>query len=42
MVYALRKPDPLPQTFGYHEVFHAMVIAAALCHYVLVTQLVRS
>ena len=41
VVYALKKPNPLPRTFGYHEVFHAMVIAAALCHYLLVTQLVR-
>ena len=29
VVYALRRPDPLPSVFGYHEVFHALVIAAA-------------
>jgi hemolysin III len=26
-VYALRRPDPAPATFGYHEVFHLLVIA---------------
>jgi hemolysin III len=35
-VYALRRPDPAPAVFGYHEVFHALVIAAAVTHYVAV------
>jgi hemolysin III len=35
-VYALRRPDPAPATFGYHEVFHALVIAAAISHYTVV------
>jgi hemolysin III len=30
-VYALRPPDPVPAIFGYHELFHALVIAAAAC-----------
>ena len=34
VVYALRRPDPWPRTFGFHEVFHAFVIAAALAHFV--------
>jgi hemolysin III len=29
VTYALRRPDPVPSVFGYHEVFHALVIAAA-------------
>jgi hemolysin III len=29
VVYAVRRPDPLPSVFGYHEVFHTLVIAAA-------------
>lgn len=33
VVYALRRPDPFPRTFGYHEVFHAFVIAGSLVHY---------
>jgi len=36
IVYARRSPDPVPAVFGYHEVFHAFVIAAALCHFVVV------
>ena len=35
-VYTLRRPDPVPAVFGYHEVFHALVIAAALSHYAVV------
>jgi hemolysin III len=34
VVYATRRPDPWPLTFGFHEVFHAFVIAAAACHVV--------
>jgi hemolysin III len=31
--YALKRPNPVPGVFGYHEVFHAMVIVAAATHY---------
>ena len=31
--YAARRPDPWPLTFGYHEVFHALTIAATACHF---------
>ncbi|MGI8622812.1 MAG: PAQR family membrane homeostasis protein TrhA [Solirubrobacteraceae bacterium] len=33
VVYARQRPDPWPRTFGFHEVFHAFVIAAAVCHF---------
>jgi hemolysin III len=33
LVYALERPDPFPAVFGYHEVFHALVIAAVVCQY---------
>jgi len=36
VVYALGRPDPVPDVFGYHEVFHAFVIAAAAAHYAVV------
>jgi hemolysin III len=36
VVYALRRPDPLPAVFGYHEVFHALVVVAAVVHYAAV------
>jgi hemolysin III len=41
-VYALRRPDPVPEVFGFHEIFHALVIAAAICHFVVVDAAVRS
>jgi len=31
--YHRRRPDPYPAVFGYHEVFHACVCAAAACQY---------
>ena len=36
VVYARGRPDPSPTVFGYHEVFHALVIAAAACQYAAV------
>jgi hemolysin III len=33
VVYATQRPDPNPAIFGYHEVFHAFVIAAAVLHF---------
>jgi hemolysin III len=34
--YHRRRPDPLPSVFGYHEVFHAYVCAAATCQFVAI------
>jgi hemolysin III len=36
LVYALKRPDPVPTVFGYHEVFHALVIVAAALQYAVV------
>jgi len=36
VVYACRRPDPFPTVFGYHEVFHALVIAAVGLQYAVV------
>jgi hemolysin III len=36
VVYALQRPNPNPRVFGYHEVFHALVIAAAAAHFAAV------
>jgi hemolysin III len=36
VVYAMRRPDPAPTVFGYHEVFHLLVIAAAALQYAVV------
>lgn len=34
LVYGLRRPNPFPTWFGFHEVFHTLTIAAFVCHYV--------
>jgi hemolysin III len=36
VVYARRRPDPWPHVFGYHEIFHAFVVAAVAMHLCLV------
>ncbi len=42
VVYALKRPDPFPSVFGYHEIFHALVIVAAACHFVAVAHAVAA
>lgn len=37
VVYAVKRPDPSPAVFGYHEVFHALVVVAAACHFAVVS-----
>ena len=39
-VLAARRPDPRPELFGYHEIWHAMVLAASALHYVLIWRVV--
>ena len=33
VVYAKQRPDPSPTIFGYHEIFHVLVVAAAVAHF---------
>jgi hemolysin III len=40
IVHAAHKPDPWPETFGYHEIFHVFVILAAVLHYCAIAFLV--
>ncbi len=40
IVYAARRPDPVPAVFGYHEVFHALVVGGAVAHYLAVLAIV--
>ncbi len=37
LVYALRRPDPSPRWFGFHEVFHACTLLAFISHYIAVS-----
>jgi hemolysin III len=41
-VYALKRPDPWPRVFGYHEVFHALVILASVCLFAHVVLVLRA
>ena len=38
LVYALKRPDPVPAVFGYHEVFHLLIILGCACHFVAVAR----
>jgi hemolysin III len=42
IIYATKKPNPSPRWFGFHEVFHAFVVAAFFVHYVGVSLTVYS
>lgn len=36
VIYALKRPNPWPTVFGFHEIFHLFVIGGIACHYVVV------
>lgn len=42
IVYALKRPNPAPKVFGYHEVFHAIVILASVCLWLHVYLVLRA
>jgi hemolysin III len=35
-IFAMGKPDPRPAVFGYHEIWHSMVIGGSACHYAVI------
>jgi hemolysin III len=37
IIYARQRPNPWPHTFGFHEIFHSLVIAAAVLQWVVIT-----
>lgn len=39
-VYAAHRPNPWPATFGYHEVFHGLVVGGVIAHYLAIASLV--
>jgi hemolysin III len=41
ILYGFSWPNPWPRTFGYHEFFHVLTVAAAACHYVAIWMVVR-
>ncbi len=36
VIYATGRPNPSPRVFGYHEIFHVLVICAAAAHYAVI------
>jgi len=36
IIYASERPNPSPRVFGYHEIFHVLVLAAAALHYAVI------
>ena len=40
IVLGSRRPNPFPRVFGYHEVWHVMVVAAAVCHFLAIQSFV--
>jgi hemolysin III len=41
VVYAVKRPDPWPRSFGYHEIFHVLVLLGAALHLAAVLLIVR-
>jgi hemolysin III len=42
VVFASKRPNPRPATFGYHEIWHGFMVAAATCHYAMILLVLRS
>jgi hemolysin III len=40
LAYGMRRPDPWPRVFGFHEVFHACTVAAFACQYIAISLIV--
>lgn len=41
IVYALKRPNPYPKIFGYHEIFHLLVIIGAFFHFLVINKLIK-
>jgi hemolysin III len=35
-IYAIKKPNPFPGIFGFHEIFHLLILCGAVLHYLVV------
>lgn len=42
IIYALKKPNPIPGMFGFHEIFHVLILVGAILHYILVIEAVAA
>jgi hemolysin III len=41
-VLGAKRPDPFPRVFGYHEIWHVMVVAAAVCHFIAIQSVISA
>jgi hemolysin III len=41
-VLGSKRPDPFPRVFGYHEIWHVMVVAAAVCHFIAIQSVITA
>ena len=41
IIYALKRPNPAPLVFGYHEIFHGLVVIAAVLHFFVIYLLIN-
>jgi hemolysin III len=37
VIYGRKRPNPWPKWFGFHEIFHALTVVAAACHFAAIT-----
>lgn len=42
VMYILKKPDPFPGWFGFHEIWHIFVMLGALCHFILISHFIAA
>jgi len=42
VIYAIKKPNPLSGVFGFHEIFHLLILAGAVLHYLMVYTVITS
>jgi hemolysin III len=40
VIYGVQRPDPYPNVFGFHEIFHIFVLAGSSCHFVFMARYV--
>ncbi|TFD28178.1 MULTISPECIES: PAQR family membrane homeostasis protein TrhA [Cryobacterium] len=41
VIYGLKKPNPIPGVFGFHEIFHTLTVVAFLCHFAAILLIAR-
>lgn len=39
LVYAFKRPNPFPKYFGYHEIFHLLIVIASIFHFIVIYKL---